>query len=344
VLRINPRTAEIVTVTPTSQLDIRNQAGYSYSLHDLAYKTGALALSNAGPTSNFNIPIPDGLLRTNGVQVSPLKENHAGGGVFCVTGNGQADIVGLEVSTSSPQSFDRCRSAVQAGPLLIVKGKPVSKTVSPASDQQRWARTVVAVDSSGRVLLIVSDPVTLAELSDRLLQMTFAAPIDSALNLDGGFSSGLIYQSADFVLQQVGNTKTLIGSAILVKPGGGSPRSGNTVIVPAKEKWTTTLVTVQQGETISFSATGEIQWSNGKDARVGPNGSTWKLKAKLGSYPVRTMGAGGLIGKIGANGAAFAVGERMTITASESGPVYLGINDNFFTENSGNFKVTITKQ
>lgn len=129
-----------------------------------------------------------------------------------------------------------------------------------------------------------------------------------------------------------------------------SPRtSGETnptqVTVPARDRWTKTSVEVRQGDTISFLATGQIRWSNrSSEQLVGPNGSTSKLKARLGSYPVPTMGAGALIAKIGPKGTPFAVGERTAITAPTTGTVYLGINDNFFSDNSGTFQVTITKQ
>jgi hypothetical protein len=90
--------------------------------------------------------------------------------------------------------------------------------VKNLSNQQRWPRTAVAVDSTGRVLLIVSESATLAEFVEGLLRLNSTLQIQSALNLDGGFSSGLMYQEGKQQYRQVGSTKTLIGSAILVQP------------------------------------------------------------------------------------------------------------------------------
>jgi len=125
--------------------------------------------------------------------------------------------------------------------------------------------------------------------------------------------------------------------------GAPNPIDGEVtdVTVPAARKWTDTKLEVRQGQTINFYASGQIQWSKGDNARVGPGGSSWKIDARLGSYPVRGMGAGGLIGRIGEKGTPFAVGEKTTIVAPASGRVYLGINDNIFTENSGQFDVKI---
>jgi hypothetical protein len=114
------------------------------------------------------------------------------------------------------------------------------------------------------------------------------------------------------------------------------------VTVPATAKWTSTGIDVYAGDTILFSASGQVHWGTGKDEVAGPSGSTRKLKPALGNYPVRTIGAGGLIGKID-DGAPFAVGESTTITATKAGMLYLGINDNYFTGNSGEFQVAITR-
>ena len=151
-----------------------------------------------------------------------------------------------------------------------------------------------------------------------------------------------------------GNRKLhVVSSATRVNPDGrGAARlrtsngtaNSSQVSVPAKKEWTNTLVEVRKGERITFTAAGQIQWGNGSKARVGPSGSSWKLRARVGRYPVTTMGAGALIGKIGQKGTPFAVGERATITAPANGTLYLGINDNFFTDNAGTFEVTITKE
>jgi hypothetical protein len=49
-----------------------------------------------------------------------------------------------------------------------------------------------------------------------------------------------------------------------------------------------------------------------------------------------------LIGRVGPSGAPFEVGSKITMTAAAAGEFYLGVNDNFFGDNSGAWSATIT--
>ncbi len=119
-------------------------------------------------------------------------------------------------------------------------------------------------------------------------------------------------------------------------------KGSKTVLVSGKTPWTDTGIQISKADTISFTATGQVQWGVGKSKLVGPEGSTQKIKANAlrTAYPVSTLGAGGLIAKVG-SGRALAVGKTAKIVASESGTLYLGINDNSFRDNSGQFSVSV---
>ena len=52
------------------------------------------------------------------------------------------------------------------------------------------------------------------------------------------------------------------------------------------------------------------------------------------------MLAGALIGRIG-NGAPFAIGNQTSIVAPASGVLFLGVNDDGFADNQGNFQVIV---
>lgn len=54
------------------------------------------------------------------------------------------------------------------------------------------------------------------------------------------------------------------------------------------------------------------------------------------------LGAGGLIGRIG-TGKPFRIGSKNTLPTQEAGKLYLGINDNVFGDNSGEFRVTVIR-
>jgi hypothetical protein len=148
-----------------------------------------------------------------------------------------------------------------------------------------------------------------------------------------------VYFGLTLVHREVVNTGGGARIEIPLRTGAAAPIH---VTVPEKAKWTSTGIDVHQGDTIAFTAGGQIRWGPGRDEVAGPGGSPKKLKPTLGNYPVRTLGAGGLIGKIG-DGAPFAVGESATTTATTGGMLYLGINDNYFTGNSGEFEVAITR-
>jgi hypothetical protein len=114
--------------------------------------------------------------------------------------------------------------------------------------------------------------------------------------------------------------------------------SGEIIPVSALERWTDTGLTVRAGDAITFEANGTVQMSGNRRDTAGPGGSQRNAPGAL----VRNAPAGTLIGKIG-NGIPFAVGERRTIArAPVSGRLFLSVNDDYLTDNSGEFEVMVT--
>jgi hypothetical protein len=129
---------------------------------------------------------------------------------------------------------------------------------------------------------------------------------------------------------------------------GGAPETE--IRVQANRAWTTTGMQVAQGERIAFEATGDIRI--GPNVMAGLDGN--KDLAQRASYPVRSLGAGALIGRVGAapsrspfgsrGSAAFAIGSnREPIVMPAGGELQLGINDDKFDDNSGWFTVRIIR-
>jgi hypothetical protein len=111
------------------------------------------------------------------------------------------------------------------------------------------------------------------------------------------------------------------------------------ITVQANQPWTSTGITVRRGQRVTFTTTGEIQLSDNasdiatadgaKDSRHAPNA------------PVRVATAGALIGRVG-NGAPFPIGSNnQAITMPANGVLFLGINDDGFADNRGNFQVVV---
>ncbi len=109
--------------------------------------------------------------------------------------------------------------------------------------------------------------------------------------------------------------------------------------VPATTQWTPANITVRRGDRVVFTANGEIGLSAEADDRAGPAGS---LKGRYApGSPAPQFLAGALIGRIG-GGAPFAIGNQTTpLTMSADGPLYLGVNDDQVSDNSGRFEVTV---
>ena len=119
------------------------------------------------------------------------------------------------------------------------------------------------------------------------------------------------------------------------RPSGMRERQ---TVVSADVAWNDTGIDVRSGQTIYFEAQGQVRW--GRDRRDGPAG-----ERNSPSNPNRPMGnrnAAALIGKIGGGNDLFFIGDAPgPIRVRQSGRLYLGINDDVLTDNSGNFRVVV---
>lgn len=108
--------------------------------------------------------------------------------------------------------------------------------------------------------------------------------------------------------------------------------------VPANQTWVDTEIVVQRGEVISITAIG--QWSNGGDnpQYVSANGyDFYHPDAIESSIPFAS-----LIGSVG-NRESFEVGQNRTVAMTDSGTLYLRMNDilGSFRDNQGSIRVEI---
>jgi hypothetical protein len=112
-----------------------------------------------------------------------------------------------------------------------------------------------------------------------------------------------------------------------------------TVRVAANQPWTQTGITVQKGRALSFSSSGQVQLSQDVND-VAPVAGRADSPASAGAPMPGTL-RGALLGRIG-SGKPFGIGDQPTIIAPASGLLYLGVNDDVFTDNSGEFVVKVT--
>ena len=115
--------------------------------------------------------------------------------------------------------------------------------------------------------------------------------------------------------------------------------SGEFVRVDANQPWTDTGVTVRAGDTINFDAQGTVRFSNNRNDIAGAGGTL--SNRREASAPLPNQAAGALIARIG-NSRALFIGNRQSVRAPFSGRLYLGVNDDYLDDNSGDFQVAVS--
>ena len=120
------------------------------------------------------------------------------------------------------------------------------------------------------------------------------------------------------------------------RPSGMRERQ---VFVSANVGWNDAGIDVRAGQSIYIEATGQVRW--GKDRRDGPDGE--KNSPPNQNRPMPNRNAAALIGRIGtgSNDYFFIGDETGPIRVRSNGRLYLGINDDLLTDNSGNFRVVV---
>jgi hypothetical protein len=122
---------------------------------------------------------------------------------------------------------------------------------------------------------------------------------------------------------------------------GGIPRGmrERSITVGSAAGWTDTGVEVRGGQPMYFQSSGEWRWGpSRRDGAQGENNSPVNRNRPLPDRP-----AAALIGRIGdGNDVFFIGGELGPYRARSSGRLYLGINDDVLTDNSGSLRVTVS--
>ncbi len=153
---------------------------------------------------------PTGLLVSNGDTYGTSYRGF--GGMLSVNSQGKINLRSLSNQPYDPDN-EALKQVVQSSPMLMDHGKRTQFNANAASDR----RSVVAIDKSGHLLLIASpnQAFTLDELADLLASSDLS--IQTALNLDGGASTGL-YAGANAKNQEVAiDPLTPVPIVILIK-------------------------------------------------------------------------------------------------------------------------------
>lgn len=116
------------------------------------------------------------------------------------------------------------------------------------------------------------------------------------------------------------------------------------MIVPARQRWTPTGIDLHAGDAFAATAEGTIV-TNASGSTASPQGVAPDCRV-AGSvhipFEAPQLPCWSLLGRIGPKGSVFEIGNRADLVATSSGQLFLGINDNFFGDNSGNWTARVT--
>jgi hypothetical protein len=119
-----------------------------------------------------------------------------------------------------------------------------------------------------------------------------------------------------------------------------TPAAAGVVRVSANQKWVDSGLTVRQGQTITVESSGEVQLTADGSEKAGTAGAASGRRAAGSQAPSLPVGA--LIGRLGPNGAVFAIGNQTSIVSPGAGRLYLGVNDDENGDNQGYFDVRLS--
>ena len=158
------------------------QPGQPISMSDWEQREHPLALINGGYFDQQFYATA--LVVSNG---KVFGQSYAGfGGMLSVDSRGSLSLRSLRQQPYDPNA-EQLEQATQSTPMLMSGGKRTQFN----ADASQTRRSVVAMDKQGRMLFIVSpNPIfSLDELAELLVSSDLS--IETALNLDGGSSTGL---------------------------------------------------------------------------------------------------------------------------------------------------------
>jgi hypothetical protein len=133
-------------------------------------------------------------------------------------------------------------------------------------------------------------------------------------------------------------TRSLLIVPCLLLVNSMSANSITTIEVPVTEPWYDTGLDLAANQTVTISASGDA-WNS--DARVTPLTPAGDPSAITGPdfYDLTDWS---LIGEVGSSGDPFEIGDSATFDSLGGGELYLEMDDNFFSDNSGDWNVTIS--
>ena len=111
---------------------------------------------------------------------------------------------------------------------------------------------------------------------------------------------------------------------------------GRSIAVGGDRQWVDTGIDLQAGDVVSINANGQIRLARDGGLMTAAGVSSGRTEGAT----MPTANVGGLVARFG-NSAPLFIGENRTFRTGLGGRLYLGVNDNFFDDNTGQFNVTV---
>jgi hypothetical protein len=135
------------------------------------------------------------------------------------------------------------------------------------------------------------------------------------------------------------------GSVVRLLSGSAA---GTHVTVPGRSPFVNTGIAVRVGDAVTINASGYVHFGGPPITHLDPAGVPWgprcsaiaKGQARNSRWPAPGLSCWSLIGRLG-TGSPFEVGANATVHAHRAGDLFLGVNDNYLPDNSGQFSVTV---
>ena len=196
-----------------------------------------------------------------------------------------------------------------------------------------WARV-----ASGQHLIRLRNGNT---ITGQFYDMGGTTPLSITMKTDEGERVFSSTETSRIVLARTDAAVAAFNPPVMANPPATVATTGTAgLVVSGNQQWTRTGLTVRQGEILTFNSTGEIRMGlDAEDVATPAGAKSGRLAPRA---PLPNSLAGALIARID-NGRPFGIGDQTSIPMPASGQLFLGINDDNLTDNSGEFRVEITR-
>ncbi|MGE0462040.1 MAG: hypothetical protein AB7Q16_11785 [Vicinamibacterales bacterium] len=204
---------------------------------------------------------------------------------------------------------------------------------------------VVLIDRTGSGSALPEAEVRAAESAAMVVLSNGGRLEGTLVDVHGGPGSGDPEKARTFILRMPDGAERRLAAAEVnrvylgrVAAAAESPVPAGAIRVRASAGWVDTGLVVRQGQMVGFATTGTVQLSpDPADTASSPG----RDRTAAGA-PMPALRAGALIGRIGPNGQPFGIGNQASVPMPATGQLFLAVNDDVLTDNSGAFDVVIT--